>query len=110
MRKQVKDGYILAVSCESGLTAEEEAQIRNALANPPAYQDGFKRMLRDDTKTWDVIAVPASDEPNVYAKDRLEQMTNAELEQILYSFGITANMNKANMIRLILAAQEGGAV
>ena len=42
----------------------------------------------------------------VYTEDMLMQMTNAELEQILYGYGRTANMNKENMVALILRLQE----
>ena len=42
----------------------------------------------------------------VYTEEMLMQMTNAELEQILYGYGRTANMNKSNMIDLILRLQE----
>ena len=42
----------------------------------------------------------------VYTEDMLMQMTNAELEQILYGYGRTANMNKENMVDLILRLQE----
>ena len=37
-------------------------------------------------------------------------MSNAELERILYSMGISSNMNKANMVTLILAMQGGEAL
>ena len=43
----------------------------------------------------------------VYTQTALQAMTNAELETILAGFGISASMNKANMVRLILAAQGG---
>ena len=42
----------------------------------------------------------------VYTEEMLMQMTNAELEQILYGYGRTANMNKENMVALILRLQE----
>lgn len=104
MKKYVQDGYILAVTDGDGLTVAEEAEIKTALANAPAYQDGYKRMLRDDTKTWDILPVRTVSEI-LYTQESLEAMTNAALEQILSGFGITASMNKANMIRLILQAQ-----
>ena len=43
----------------------------------------------------------------VYTQTALQAMTNEELETILAGFGISASMNKANMVRLILAAQGG---
>ena len=42
-----------------------------------------------------------------YTQESLEAMSNAELERILYSLGVSANMTKANMVTLILARQEG---
>ena len=63
----------------------------------------------DSKENWNETNESISEENTAYTQTSLEAMTNAELEQILYGFGITANMNKANMIRLILAAQEGGA-
>ena len=41
----------------------------------------------------------------VYTQTALQAMTNEELETILAGFGISASMNKENMVRLILAAQ-----
>lgn len=59
--------------------------------------------------TWERIELPADpDEPTAYTQESLEAMTNAELTEILAALGISANMNKANMVRLILAVQEAG--
>ena len=46
----------------------------------------------------------------VYTQTALQAMTNAELETILAGFGISASMNKDNMVRLILAAQGGDGI
>lgn len=45
-----------------------------------------------------------------YTQEALEAMTNAELERILYSLGVSASMTKANMVTLILAMQGGSEV
>lgn len=45
-----------------------------------------------------------------YTQEALEAMSNAELERILYSLGVSANMTKANMVTLILAMQGGSEV
>ena len=42
-----------------------------------------------------------------YTQEALEAMTNAELEIILAGYGVSASMNKANLIRLILSLQGG---
>lgn len=44
-------------------------------------------------------------ENKTYTESDLAAMTNAEFEQILYRYGRTANMNKPNMIDLILHLQ-----
>ena len=41
----------------------------------------------------------------VYTLEMLTKMTNADLEIILAGMGVSARMNKANMIRLILSLQ-----
>jgi len=43
--------------------------------------------------------------PALYTEETLSGMTKAELEAILAEMGISANMTKDNMVRLILAAQ-----
>ncbi len=65
----------------------------------------------DSADGWSEIVRRAETEEmrlqtTVYTEDMLMQMTNAELEQILYGYGRTANMNKSNMIDLILRLQE----
>ena len=52
----------------------------------------------------------AQDTAAVYTQTALQAMTNAELETILAGFGISASMNEANMVRLILAAQGGDGI
>ena len=42
-----------------------------------------------------------------YTQETLEEMTKAELEQILSDMGVSVNMTKENMVTLILAMQEG---
>lgn len=42
-----------------------------------------------------------------YTQGALDAMTNAELEIILAGYGVSASMNKANLIRLILSLQGG---
>lgn len=44
---------------------------------------------------------------DLYTEDELSAMTNAELEIILAGYGVSASMNKANLIRLILSLQGG---
>lgn len=47
---------------------------------------------------------------DTYTQEALEAMSNAELEIILTGMGISANMNKTNMVTLILAMQGGEAL
>ena len=65
----------------------------------------------DSADGWSEIVRRAETEEmqlqtTVYTQEMLMQMTNAELEQILYGYGRTANMNKENMVALILRLQE----
>ena len=111
--KNVKDGFILGFGignvCEE-ITAEEYAEIKAAAQNRPTPQSGYDYRLRTDL-TWEPVELPpAPAEPTVYTQNGLEQMANAELADILASFGISVNMTKANMVRLILAVQGGDGV
>lgn len=69
------------------------------------------KLLTDGkTKTYciDVDSVDGWSEicgTDTYTREALEAMTNAELEQILYGYGVSASMNKENLIRLILSLQ-----
>lgn len=75
-----------------------------------------RKLLTDGkTKTYciDVDSVDGWSEicgTDTYTREALEAMSNAELERILYSMGISSNMNKANMVTLILAMQGGDAL
>ena len=65
----------------------------------------------DSVDGWsEIVRRPEAEEMRLqttaYTEDMLMQMTNAELEQILYGYGRTANMNKENMVALILRLQE----
>ena len=65
----------------------------------------------DSADGWSEIVRRAETEEmqlqtTVYTEEMLMQMTNADLEQILYGYGRTANMNKENMVDLILRLQE----
>lgn len=113
--KVEEDGYIIAICTENNrapedgdLTQEEYFRIKAMFAEKPPAADGYDYRLRADTLQWERVELPPA--PTVYTQTSLEAMTNAELEAILFRFGITANMNKANMIRLILAAQGGESV
>lgn len=106
--KTVNNGYITSIGFgEYGveITEDEYDTILEAINNRPKPPLGYDYRLRTDL-TWEIVELPSvPDEPTVYTQTSLEAMTNAELEQILYGYGITASMNKANMIRLILQAQ-----
>lgn len=106
--KQTADGYITAIGTgRTGgetITQEEYAAIVAAMATRPTPEDGHSYRLTDRL-TWESAELERS---GVYTRAELEEMSNAELETILWQYGITANMTKANLIRLILAAQGGG--
>lgn len=106
--KQTADGYITAIGTgRTGgetITREEYAAIVSAMATRPTPEDGHYYRLTDRL-TWESAELEQS---GVYTRAELEEMSNAELETILWQYGITANMTKANLIRLILSAQGGG--
>ncbi len=110
-----KDGYLLTVGYGGGthgedITAEEYSTIKAAVLNRPKPPLGYDYRLRTDL-TWELTELPpAPAEPTVYTQQTLEAMTNAELETILASYGISASMNKANMVQLILQAQGGDSI
>ena len=67
--------------------------------------------IREDWREESVRrAVAVSASTDAYTREALDAMTNAELERILYSLGVSANMTKANMVTLILAMQGGEAL
>lgn len=105
--KQTTDGYITAIGTgRTGgetITQEEYAAIVAAMAARPTPEDGHCYRLTDRL-TWESAELERS---GVYTRAELEEMSNAELETILWQYGITANMTKANLIRLILSAQGG---
>lgn len=106
--KQTADGYITAIGTgRTGgetITRDEYAAIVSAMAARPTPEDGHCYRLTDRL-TWESAELERS---GVYTRAELEEMSNAELETILWQYGITANMTKANLIRLILSAQGGG--
>lgn len=94
------------------ITADRYAEISAALTAKPDAPAGYAYRLTDDL-TWAMEALPEAAELErsvVYTRAELEEMSNAELETILWQYGITANMTKANLIRLILSAQGGDAL
>lgn len=108
--KQTTDGYITAIGTgRTGgetITQEEYAAIVSAMAARPTPEDGRYYRLTDRL-TWESAELERS---GVYTRAELEEMSNAELETILWQYGITANMTKANLILLILSAQGGDAL
>ena len=59
-----------------------------------------------DIDLWWEIDAPEEPEITIYTEEQLTSMTNAELQDILASMDISATMNKANMVRLILGVQN----
>lgn len=111
-KKIVKDGYIVCVGktvCGETITEEEYNSIMTAMQNRPAENDGLGYRLRDDI-TWEsfeiISNVPTEEQHSSYTEEELLAMSNAELEQILYRYGRTAYMNKANMVELIIRLQS----
>ena len=115
------DGNLAAIGTGAGGTEITEAEY-TALADEiaekavlvDALADGriSAEEVREDWREELVRRAEdrAQDTAAVYTQTALQAMTNAELETILAGFGISASMNKDNMVRLILAAQGGEGV
>ena len=109
------DGNLTAIGTGSGgveITAEEYAELsaeitaKAALVAALAAGEITETDIREDWREEIVRrAAAVSDSTDAYTWESLEAMTNAELEQILYGYGVSASMNKENLIRLILSLQ-----
>ena len=98
------NGYIIAISDKND--DDETRLARDALGRKPEETETHGYRLRDDY-TWEQYEKQSiSTDKTQYTKDDLSAMSNADLEQILYGFGRTANMNKENMVDLILRLQD----
>ena len=98
------NGYIIAISDKND--DDETRLARDALGRKPEETETYGYRLRDDY-TWEQYEKQSiSADQTLFTKDDLSAMSNEELERILYSMGISSNMNKANMVTLILAMQE----
>ena len=114
------DGNLTAIGTGSGgveITAEEYTALSEEIAQKAALVDVLAdgRISTEDIREdWREEIVRRAEALNTYdagyTQEALEAMSNAELERILYSFGVSANMTKANMVTLILAMQGGSEV
>ena len=112
------DGKLTAIGTGSGgveITAEEYAALsaeikdKAALVASLAAGENTEVDIREDWREEIIRRAEAEEmrlQTTAYTQDMLMQMTNAELEQILYGYGRKANMNKENMVALILRLQE----
>ena len=73
------------------------ALIAGEIAEADIREDWLEEIVRR--------AAAVSDSADTYTREALEAMTNDDLEQILYGYGVSASMNKENLIRLILSLQ-----
>ena len=116
------DGNLTAIGTGSGgteITAEEYAALAAEIAEKAALVASLaageitETDIREDWRDESVRGAEADatrPQTTVYTEDMLMQMTNADLEQILYGYGVSASMNKENLIRLILSLQGDDAV
>ena len=110
------EGNLTAIGTGSGgveISAEEYATFSDEIGQKTAlvYALADGRISAEEVREdWREEILRRAEALNArtegYTQDALEAMTNAELERILYSLGISANMTKANMVTLILALQE----
>lgn len=111
------EGDLTAIGTGSGgteITAEEYTALYTDIADKTvlvaklAAGEITENDIRED---WRVEIVRRASETStgqdLYTEDELSAMTNAELEIILAGYGVSASMNKANLIRLILSLQGG---
>lgn len=101
-------GGVEITAAEYAALAEEirqKAALVSALAAGSVTAEDIREDWRDEIVRR---AAALSERAESYTKETLEEMTNSELEQILYSLGVSASMTKANMVTLILALQGGG--
>ena len=112
------EGKLTAIGTGTGgteITAEEYAALAAEIAEKAKLVAALiageitETDIREDWLEEIIRRAEAEEmqlQTTVYTQEMLMQMTNAELEQILYGYGRTANMNKSNMIDLILRLQE----
>ena len=111
------DGKLTAIGTGSGgveITEEEYAELsaeitaKAALVAVLAAGEIAETDIREDWRD-EIVRRAETEETQLqttaYTEEMLMQMTNAELEQILYGYGVSASMNKENLIRLILSLQ-----
>lgn len=114
------DGKLTAIGTGSGgteITAEKYAALSAEIAEKAALVASLAagEITETDIRAdWREEIVRRADAvsaiADTYTREALEAMTNAELEQILYGYGVSASMNKENLIRLILSLQGDDAV
>lgn len=117
--KRMDGGVLTAIGIGSGgteITAEEygmlaeEIRQKSELVAALAAGTISAADIREDWRGEIVRRAEAEAKTGGYTREALDAMTNAELERILYSMGISSNMNKSNMVTLILALHGGNEV
>ena len=113
------DGNLTAIGTGSGgveITAEEYTALSDEIAEKVKLVKALIVgciSVEDIREDWreEIIRRAEAEEMQlqtiVYTLEMLTKMTNADLEIILAGMGVSASMNKANMIRLILSLQGG---
>ena len=98
------------ITCTEYAALSAEITAKAALVAKLAAGEITENDIRED---WREEIIRRAGEISVgadlYTEDELSAMTNAELEIILAGYGVSASMNKANLIRLILSLQGGDA-
>lgn len=111
------DGKLTAIGTGAGgteITAEEYDELSAEIAEKAALVAALaageitETDIREDWREEIVRrAGEISAGADLYTEEELSAMTNAELEIIIAGYGVSASMNKANLIRLILSLQGG---
>lgn len=110
------DGTLIAIGTGAGgteITEAEYAVLSEEICRKAALVDAIVKgtmMAEEVREDWreEILrrAEALQQQTSTYTQEALEEMTNAELEEILRQMGVSANMTKANMVTLILALQE----
>lgn len=97
---EITDGEYAVLADEIAQKAEMVAELAvGHISEAEIREDWREEILRR--------AEALSAHAESYTKEALEEMSNAQLEQILSDMGVSVNMTKANMVTLIMALQEG---
>lgn len=78
--KNVKDGYITAISTGTGqieITQDEYEYILTAIQSRPTPEPGFDYRLREDM-SWELVENPIDDDPELSEQEAMDIILGGE--------------------------------